>query len=98
MERLALVGAGEVHHRGSTAPQRRPGSGGEIVRRGGVAHVQIKMGVGVDEAGHQQHAGGVHHLRVVHMDITGHPLDPLAVHQHVRPPRAPAGHHGAVLE
>ena len=51
MERLALVGAGEVHHRGSTAPQRRPGSGGEIVRRGGVAHVQIKMGVGVDEAG-----------------------------------------------
>ena len=94
VERLALVGAGEVHHRGGAAPQRCPGAGGEIVRRGGIAHVQIEVGMGVDESGQQQHACGVHHLRIVHMDVTGHPLYLLAV----RPPRALAGHHGAVLE
>ena len=98
VERLALVGAGEIHHRGGAAPQRRPGAGGEVVRRGGIAHIQIKMGVGVDEAGHQQHAGGVHHLRIVHMDVAGHTPDLLAVHQHIRPPRALTGHHRAVLE
>ena len=98
VKRLALVGAGEVHHRGGAAPQRCPGAGGEIVRRGGIAHVQIEVGMGVDESGQQQHACGVHHLRIVHMDVTGHPLYLLAVHQHVRPPRALAGHHGAVLE
>ena len=38
-------------------------AGLEIVRRGGVAHVQIEMGVGVDEPRKQQHPGHVHHLR-----------------------------------
>ena len=98
VERLTLVGAGEIHDGGGAAPQRRPGAGGKIVRRGGVAHIQIKMGVGVDKAGHQQHTGGVHDLRVVHMDLPRHPPDLLAVHQHIRPPRALAGHHRAVLE
>ena len=51
VERLALVGAGKVNDGGGAAVERGAGAAGEIIRRGGVAHVQIKVGVRVDEAG-----------------------------------------------
>ena len=98
MERIALIGAGKVDDGGGAAPQRRTGAGGEIVRRGGVAHVQIKMGVGVDKAGEQQHTGHVHHLHVDGGNVAADIHDLLALDQNVGAARTFARHHGAALE
>ena len=85
---LALVGAGKVDDGGGAAAQGGAAAALEIVGGGGVAHVQVEVGVGVDEARQQQLAGHVHHLGVRRVDMGRHGGDLLAVHQHV-------GHHDA---
>ena len=98
MQRLTLVGAGKVDDGGGAAPQRRPGAAGKVIRRGGVAHVQIEMGVGIDEAGKQQHPGHVHHLCADGGNIAADIEDLLALHQDIGPAGALAGDHGTALE
>ena len=98
MQRLALVGAGKVDDGGGAAPQRRPGAAGKVIRRGGVAHVQIEMGVGIDKAGKQQHPGHVHHLCADGGNIAADIEDLLALHQDIGPAGALAGDHGTALE
>ena len=95
VQALPLVGAGEVHHGGGAAPQGRPGAGGEIVGSGGIAHVQIKMGVGVDEAGHQQHPGDVDDLVGLAGDIAAHLHDLFTLHQNIGTACPSAGDNGA---
>ena len=94
---LALVGAGEVDDRGGAAPQGRPGAGVEIVRRGGVRHIQVKVGVGVDEAGEEETAGDIH-LPVRGLRSPAHPGDLLPVQQHVGPPLSGTGDDGPAPE
>ena len=98
VERLPLVGAGEVDDGGGATPQRRPGAAGKVIRRGGVAHVQIEMGVGIDKAGKQQHPGHVHHLCADGGNIAADIEDLLALHQDIGPAGALAGDHGTALE
>ena len=95
VQALPLVGAGEVHHGGGAAPQGRPGAGGEIVGSGGIAHVQIKMGMGVDEAGHQQHPGDVDDLVGLAGDIAAHLQDLFTLHQNIGTACPSAGDNGA---
>ena len=85
----------KIHHRGGAAPQRRPAAGEEIVRRCGAAHVQVEMGMGVDEARQQQLPLHVDDRGLRRGDAAGHPEDLLVLHQHVRPAGAPSGHHCA---
>ena len=94
---LALVGAGEVNDRGGAAPKGCPGAGIEVIRRGGVCHVQVKVGVGVDKTGEEEAAGHVHHL-VRRLGTPAHPGDLLAVQQQVGPPLPGAGDDGPALE
>ena len=95
VQSLALVGAGEVHHRGGAAPQSRPAAGEKVVRRGGAAHVQVEVGVGVDEARQQKLPLHVDDGGLRRGDAAGHPEDLLVLHQHVRPAGPPSGHHRA---
>ena len=92
---FALVGAGEVHHRGGAAPQSRPAAGEKVVHRGGAAHVQVEVGVGVDEARQQKLPLHVDDGGLRRGDAAGHPENLLVLHQHVRPAGAPSGHHCA---
>ena len=95
MQGLSLIRAGKIHHRGGAAPQRRPAAGEEIVCRCGAAHVQVEMGMGVDEARQQQLSLHVDDRGLRRGDAAGHPEDLLVLHQHVRPAGAPSGHHCA---
>ena len=82
---LALVGAGEVDDRSSAAPQGRPGAGAEIIRRGGVRHIQVKVGVGVDKAGEEHAARHVDDLALrgeLGRDVAKH-FDLFPVDEHV---------------
>ena len=94
---LALVGAGEVDDRSSAAPQGRPGAGAEIIRRGGVRHIQVKVGVGVDKAGEEETAGDIH-LPVCGLRSPAHPGDLLPVQQQVGPPLSGTGDDGPAPE
>ena len=94
-QRLALVGAGKVDDGGGAAPESGAAAALEIVGGGGVAHVQIEVGVGVDEPRQQQLAGHVHHLRVGRVDMGRHGHDLLAVHQHVGCHNGAAADHAA---
>ena len=98
MQALALVGAGEVDDGGGAAPERRPAAGVEIIRRGGVAHIQVKVGVGVDEAGEQQAPGHIHHPVDVRFQIFPRFHDFLIFYQQVGPLRPRAGDHRAAFE
>ena len=98
MQRFALVGAGEVHDSGGAAADGGLGAGVKVVDGGGVAHVQIEVGMGVDEAGQQQLAGDVHGARQRVGEVAAYPQDLFVFHQNVRPTGAPTGDHGAVFE
>ena len=98
VERLALVGAGKVNDGGGAAVERGAGAAGEIIRRGGVAHVQIKVGVRVDKAGEQQHPGHIHHLRTDGRNVAADVQYLLALHQNIRPAGPLAGDNGTALE
>ena len=98
VERLALVGAGKVNDGGGAAVERGAGAAGEIIRRGGVAHVQIKVGVRVDKAGEQQHPGHIHYLRTDGRDVAADVQYLLALHQNIRPAGPLAGDNGTALE
>ena len=95
---FGMIRAGEVDDRSSAAPQGRPGAGAEIIRRGGVAHVQIKVGVRVDKAGEQQHPGHIHHLRTDGRNVAADVQYLLALHQNIRPAGPLAGDNGTALE
>ena len=49
--------------RGGAAERRRAGAGFEIVGDGGAAERHVEMGVAVDAAGQDVHAGGVDDVR-----------------------------------
>ena len=51
VEGLSLVGAGKVDNGGGTAPQRRPAAGVKVIGGGGAGHIQVKMGMSINEAG-----------------------------------------------
>ncbi len=95
---LPLVGAGEVDDGGGASPERRPASRGEAVGGDGARHLQVEMGVGVDEAGEEDAA------RHVDDPVRLRPEPPaqgdhlLPLHQQVRPPDALAGNYAAALE
>ena len=93
-----LVGAGKVNDQGGAAPQRRSGARGKVIGRGGIADIQVKMGVGVDEAGEQQLSRHIHHLCLRAGQILPQLDDGLAVHQHIHGRSAGAGNHPAALE
>ena len=65
-ERLALVGTRKVNDHRRTAADRAAGAGGKIVRRCGIADVEIKMRVRIDEARKQELARHVHDLCTLH--------------------------------
>ena len=94
---LPLVGAGKVDDRGGAAPEGRPGAGIEVIRRGGVRHIQVKVGVGVDKAGEEEAAGHVHRP-VRCLEVPPDLQDLLAIHQHVHAPLAGPGDHRAALQ
>ena len=98
VEGLALVGTGEVDDGGGAAPQRRAAAGIKIVGGGGAGHIQVKVGVGVNEAGEQQTAGHVLHRVGGVGETAADPEDLLPVHQHVSPLHTAAGDHGAAFE
>ena len=98
LQALPLVGAGEVDDGGGAALQSRTAAGGEIVRRGGVADVQIKVGVGVNKAGEQETALHIHRPVCRSEDQTAHLPDLFTLHQHVSPLGPPAGDDGTALE
>ena len=56
------------------------------------------MGVGVDEAGQQQHTRHINDLRIGRDDVAAHLHDLLAVNEHIGALGAPAGHHRAAFE
>ena len=98
LQALPLVGAGEVDDGGGAALQSRTAASGEIVRRGGVADVQIKVGVGVNKAGEQETALHIHRPVCRSEDQTAHLPDLFTLHQHVGPLGPPAGDDGTALE
>ena len=98
LQTFTLVGTGEVDDGGSAALQSRTAAGGEIVRRGGVADVQIKVGVGVNKAGEQETALHIHRPVCRSEDQTAHLPDLFTLHQHVSPLGPPAGDDGTALE
>ena len=98
LQTLPLVGAGEVDDGGGAALQSRTAASGEIVRRGGVADVQIKVGVGVNKAGEQETALHIHRPVCRSEDQTAHLPDLFTLHQHVGPLGPPAGDDGTALE
>ena len=95
---LALVGAGEIHNGGGTAPQSAATAGVEIIGRGGVAHIQIKMGVAVDKAGKQQHSRDICNLLGHIVEVQSHGGHLFAVNEHIGPDRAAAAHHQTAFE
>ena len=95
LQRFSLVGAGEVDDGGGAAPQRRTAAAFKIVGSGGIAHVQVKVGMGVDEAGQQQLAGHIYLLRVRGIDLGRNGYDLLAVHQHICHRNSAAADHAA---
>ena len=98
VERFALVGAGKIHNGGSAAPDGRLGAAVKVISGGGVAHVQIKVGVGIDKPGHEQLAGDINGPGQRVGEIAAHLENFLIFHQHVGPAGAPAGDYGAVFE
>ena len=98
VERFALVGAGKVHNGGGAAPDGGLGAGVKIINGGGVAYVQVKVGVGIDKTGHEQLAGDINGPGQGVGEIAAHLEDLLIFYQHIGPAGAPAGDHGAVFE
>ena len=94
-EGLALVGAGEVHDGGGAAPDGGLGAAVEVVDGGGVAHIQVKVGVGVDKAGQEKLPGYIRHPGQGVPEAAAHLQNLLVLHQHIRPAGAPSGHHCA---
>ena len=59
------------------------GAGNEIVRRDGAAHLQVEVGMGIDEPGEHETAGAVDHLVRRSIDIPAHLDDPLPLREQV---------------
>ena len=97
-EGFALVGAGKVDDRGGAAPDGSPGAGLEVVGGGGVGHVQVEVGVGVEKAGEEQLPGDVHHRGVGAGEGGRDGGDQLVLHQHVHAVYPRSGDHVAALE
>ena len=95
-ERFLLVFIPEF--RGGAAPDGRLGAAVKVISGGGVAHVQIKVGVGIDKPGHEQLAGDINGPGQRVGEIAAHLENFLIFHQHVGPAGAPAGDYGAVFE
>ena len=95
LQRFPLVGAGEVDDGGGAATQRRTAAAFKIVGSGGIAHVQVKVGMGVDEAGQQQLAGHIYPFRVRGVDTGRDGDDLLAVHQYIGHRNSAAADHAA---
>ena len=95
---LPLVGAGEVDDGGGAAAKGGAGAGIEIVGGGGVAHIQIEMGMGVDEAGQQQLPAAIHHLVGALLNFGGDADDFLALCQHIGAEGGAAVDHRAATE
>ena len=98
LQAFPLVGAGEVDDGGGAALQGRTAAGGEIVRRGGVADVQVKVGVGVDKAGEQETALHIHRPVCRREDEAAHLLHLFALDKNIGSFRPAAGDDGAALE
>ena len=92
---LPLVRRGEVDDRGGAPPEGGPAAGGEVVGGDGARHLQVKVGVRVDEPGKEQPPGAVHRLGVSGGEVFSHGGNPLPLQQHVQPRHAPAGDHAA---
>ena len=97
LQALALVGAGEVNDHGGAAQQRGAAAGFKVVRRGGIAHVEIKMGMCVDKAGKQQHPAAVHAPGVRRRQLRADAGNLLSVDQQICRERAAACDNGAAL-
>ena len=97
-EGFALVGAGEVNDGSGTAPESGAASGGEAVGGDGAGDLQVKVGVGVDEAGKEDAAGDVHHPVGLLLESPSDGGDFFVPHQDIGPPDALSGGHGAAFE
>ena len=95
---LPLVGAGEVDDGGGAPPEGRPTARGKAVGGDGARHLQIKVGVGIDEAGEEDAAAHVDDPVRLRPEAPAQGDHLLPLHQQVRPPDAPAGNHAAALE
>ena len=98
LQALALVGTGKVDDHGGAAAKRCPAAGIKIVGGGGVADVQVKVSVGVDEAGKQQLAAAIDDLRVGAFQIFADLDDLFAADQKVCDPGAAACYDGTVFQ
>ena len=95
---LALVGTGEVDDGGGAAAKGGAGAGVKIIGGGGVAHIQIEMGMGVDEARQQQLPAAIHHLVGALLNLGCDADDFLAVAQHIGAEGGAAADHRAATE
>ena len=95
---LPLIGAGEVDDGGGAAAKGGAGAGVEIIGGGGVAHIQIEMGMGIDEAGQQQLSAAIHHLVGALLNFGCDADNLLAVTQHIGAEGGAAADHRAATE
>src|SRR2546426_2822446 len=98
-EGLAFVLDGEVDERGSAAKGGGDGAGLEIVGAGGAAEGHVEVGVDVDAAGNDEHAGGVEDARGVFGGKPGGDgRDFVAVDAHIGEGSVGGGYDGAVTD
>ncbi len=95
---LPLVGAGEVNDGGGSPPEGRPASRGEAVGGDGARHLQVEVGVGVDEAGEKDAASHVDDPVRLRLEPPAQGDHLLPLHQQVRPTDALAGDNAAALK
>ena len=88
---FTLVRAGEVNDRGGAAVNSTAAAGGKIVCRGGACYVQIKVRVGINEAGEKITALDIYHRSAFCCAHMTDFFDFLAVYQDISPPRSLGG-------
>ena len=98
LKTLPLVGAGEINDGGGAAVNRRPAASLKVVGSRGVAHVQIKVGVCVNEAREQKLTGDVYGPIRLARQAPPNFNNFLAFDQDVGPAASGAGDHGSALE
>ena len=98
LQRFALVRAGEVNDHGRAAAQRGASAGIKIVGRRGVAHVEVKVGMRVDETGEEQLAADIDKLGLGTGQRSADFYDLLAVDKEIGCLTAVRVYDGAALE
>ena len=95
---LARILGAEVHDCGGAAPDSCPGSRCKVIRGHGSCHMQVKMGVGIDESREQKTACHIRHLGVLVRQArdffrTAYSRHLFPVNEHILPETAASGHH-----